>query len=170
MYSPQIAAGIADVSRKTVMNAINAGELKATRNNRNHWVISKVDLKAWMDSRGSRSVKAKKDDLKAVDAIFPGIPMAIQNSVLSVQLKADAATIIELREAITDLKIDRDEWKAHAKQLLKNIDSRGIQDKTLPLMLNSTDLYKLQKPKTDTAPETQKEPPTEPRKKFLGIF
>jgi len=146
VYSPQKAAGIAGVSRKTVMGAINGGKLKAKRNNRDYWVISKVDLKTWM---GSRRVKANKDDVKAEDVSFSSIPMAIQNSFLTVQLKADADTIIRLRETITDLREQRDDWKEQAQQLLKHVDSRNVQDKPLPLMLTSDDLAYPRKPQND---------------------
>ena len=146
VYSPQKAAGIAGVSRKTVMGAINGGKLKAKRNNRDYWIISKVDLKTWMDSI---RVKANKDDIKAEDVSFSGIPIAIQNSFLTVQLKADADTIIRLRETITDLREQRDDWKEQAQQLLKHVDSRNVQDKPLPLMLTSDDLAYPRKPQND---------------------
>jgi predicted site-specific integrase-resolvase len=128
MYSPQKAAGIAGVSRKTVMDAINAGKLKAKRNNKDYWVVSKVDL---------------KDDIKAQDVSFSGIPMAIQNSFLTVQLKADADTIIRLRETITDLREQRDDWKEQAQYLLKYMDYNKLKPKPPPLMLTSDDLSDL---------------------------
>jgi len=146
VYSPQKAAGIAGVSRKTVMAAINGRKLKAKRNNRDYWIISKVDLKTWVDSI---RVKANKDDIKAEDVSFSSIPMAIQNSFLTVQLKADADTIIRLRETITDLREQRDDWKEQAQQLLKHVDSRNVQDKPLPLMLTSDDLAYPRKPQND---------------------
>lgn len=146
MYSPQKAAGIAGVSRKTVMDAINAGKLKAKRNNRDYWVISKVDLRTWMDSR---RVKANKDDLKAEDVSFSGIPMAIQNSFLTVQLKADADTIIRLRKTITDLREQHDDWKEQAQNLLKYIYYKNLKYKLPPLVLTRDDLSDPQKPQND---------------------
>ena len=105
MYSPQNAAGIAGVSRKTVMDAITAQKLNATRNNRNHWVISKDDLKAWMDTRG---VKLKSDTSSdaSSDAI---IQLSVENSSLKAEVKA-------VREANTDLKVERDDWKSLAQR------------------------------------------------------
>ena len=101
MYTPQKAAGIAGVSRKTVMDAINAQKLKATRNNRNHWVISEDDLKVWMDSRG---VKLKPDT--SSDASSDTITrLSVENSGLKVEVKV-------VREANADLKVERDDWKA----------------------------------------------------------
>jgi excisionase family DNA binding protein len=101
MHSPQKAAGIAGVSRKTVMDAINAQKLNATRNNRNHWVISKDDLKAWMDSRG---VKPKPET--SSDTITQ---LSVENSGLKAEVKA-------VREANADLKVERDDWKALAQR------------------------------------------------------
>ena len=146
MYSPQKAAGIAGVSRKTVMGAINAGKLKAKKNNRDYWVISKVDLTTWMESR---RVKASKDDIKAEDVSFSGIPIAIQNSFLTVQLKADADTIIRLRETITDLTEQRDDWKEQAQNLLKYMGYKELKSKPPPLMLTSDNLSDPRKAQND---------------------
>ena len=146
MYSPQKAAGIADVSRKTVMGAINSGKLKAKRNNRDYWVISKVDLMTWMESR---RVKANKDDIKAEDVSFSGIPIAIQNSFLIVQLKADADTIIRLRETITDLREQRNDWKEQAQNLLKYMGYKELKSKPPPLMLTRDNLSDLRKAQND---------------------
>ena len=146
MYSPQKAAGIADVSRKTVMGAINSGKLKAKRNNRDYWVISKVDLMTWMESR---RVKANKDDIKAEDVSFSGIPIAIQNSFLTVQLKADADTIIRLRETITDLREQRNDWKEQAQNLLKYMGYKELKSKPPPLMLTRDNLSDLRKAQND---------------------
>ena len=146
VYSPQKAAGIAGVSRKTVMGPINGRKLKAKRNNRDYWIISKVDLKTWMDSI---RVKANKDDIKAEDVSFSGIPIAIQNSFLTVQLKADADTIIRLREIITDLREQRDDWKEQAQNLLKYMGSKQLKSKPPPLMLTRDNLSDLRKAQND---------------------
>ena len=139
------------------MDAINAKKLNATRSNRNYWVISTVDLKAWMDSRG---VKPKPDT--SSDTITQ---LTVENRVLEVQLKASADTIIDLRKTNADLKIQRESWKAQAIQLLKHMCSKNVKDKIPPLILTSA-----HKPQKDTAPEPQKDPPPEPRKRIFGIF
>ena len=105
MHSPQKAAGIAGVSRKTVMDAINAKKLNATRNNRNHWVISEDDLKAWMDSRGVKPMPDTPSDTSS-DTITQ---LSVENSVLKAEVKAKD-------ETITDLKVERDDWKALAQR------------------------------------------------------
>ena len=83
------------------MDAINAQKLNATRNNRNHWVISEDDLKAWMDSRG---VKPKPET--SSDTITQ---LSVENSGLKAEVKAKD-------ETITDLKVERDDWKALAQR------------------------------------------------------
>lgn len=45
--SPAQAAQVVGVSRWTIMRAIKSHELKAMRNNRNHWIIAKNDLDSW---------------------------------------------------------------------------------------------------------------------------
>jgi len=91
------------------MDAINAKKLNATRNNRNHWVISKDDLKAWMDARG---VKPKPDTLTdtSSDTTSENITrLSVENSGLKAEVKAKD-------ETITDLKVERDDWKSLAQR------------------------------------------------------
>jgi hypothetical protein len=172
MYSPQKSAEIAGVSRKTVMDAINAQKLKSKRNNRNYWVISEVDLKAWMDSR---RVKLKPDTSSKTIT-----QLTLENKILAFQLKASAEVITDLKqrllkadttlkETTADLEIQRESWKAQAQQLLKYMDSIRVEDKPPPLILGSTDRYNAQKSQTDT-PEPQNAPIRKRRKKIFGIF
>ena len=54
-----------------------------------------------------------------------------------------------LEEQVEDLKQDRDQWRVQATMLLSGPP---------------------REPQTDTAPELQKDPPPEPRKRIFGIF
>ena len=87
------------------MDAINAQKLNATRNNRNHWVISEDDLKAWMDSRGVKPMPDTPSDTSS-DNITR---LSVENSGLKAEVKAKD-------ETITDLKVERDDWKALAQR------------------------------------------------------
>ena len=106
------------------MDAINAKKLNATRNNRNHWVISKDDLKAWMDTRG---VKLKPDT--SSDASSDTITrLSVENSSLKAEVKAKDETIEAKDETITDLKVqradlkvERDDWKALAQRSQRSV-------------------------------------------------
>ena len=143
------------------MDAINAKKLNATRSNRNYWVISAVDLKAWMDSRGVKPKPDTSSDAFSDTSSNTITQLTVENRVLEVQLKASADTIIDLKqrllkvdadfmETITDLKIQRESWKAQAIQLLKHMCSKNVEDKIPPLILTSA-----HKPQKDTAPEPQ---------------
>lgn len=55
MFSPAKAAQKANVSRKTIMNAIKSMDLKAHRNNENHWIIHEADLAKWMKQRQKKA-------------------------------------------------------------------------------------------------------------------
>ena len=87
------------------MDAITAQKLKATRNNRNHWVISEDDLKAWMDSRGVKLIPDTSSDTFS-DTITQ---LSVENSGLKAEVKAKD-------ETITDLKVERDDWKSLAQR------------------------------------------------------
>ena len=143
------------------MDAINAKKLNATRSNRNYWLISEVDLKAWMDSRGVKPKPDTSSDAFSDTSSNTIIQLTVENRVLEVRLKASADTIIDLkqrllkvdadlRETVTDLKIQRESWKAQAIQLLKHMYSKNVEDKLPPLILTSA-----HKPQKDTAPEPQ---------------
>ena len=139
------------------MDAINAKKLSATRSNRNYWVISAVDLKAWMDSRGVKPKPDTSSDASSDTSSNTITQLTVENRVLEVQLKVSADTIIDLRETNADLKIQRESWKAQAQQLLKHMDSKNVEDKLPPLILTS-------------AHKLQKDSPPEPRKRIFGIF
>jgi len=132
------------------MDAINAKKLNATRSNRNYWVISAVDLKAWMDSRGVKPKPDTSSDAFSDTSSDTITQLTVKNRTLEVQLKASADTIIDLRETNADLKIQRESWKAQAIQLLKHMCSKNVEDKIPPLILTSA-----HKPQKDTAPEPQ---------------
>jgi hypothetical protein len=180
MYSPQKSAEIAGVSRKTVMDAINAQKLKSKRNNRNYWVISEVDLKAWMDSRRVKLKPDTSSDAFSDTSSKTITQLTVENKILAFQLKVNAEVITDLKqrllkadttlkETTADLEIQRESWKAQAQQLLKYMDSIRVEDKPPPLILGSTDRYNAQKSQTDT-PEPQNAPIRKRRKKIFGIF
>ena len=78
MLTPQKAADTAGVSRKTIMDAINAHYLHAIKNNRGHWQIAETDLQAWMDGRETK-VTATKPNATTSD-------VSVQVSVLEERL------------------------------------------------------------------------------------
>jgi len=56
--SPNVAAQLISVSRRSIMRAIDAKELKAFRDNRNNWKITPADLDAWAGDQLAHSAQA----------------------------------------------------------------------------------------------------------------
>lgn len=102
MVSPQKAAEIAGVSRRTIMVAIENRALKASRNNRNHWQISDEDLQTWM---APRSQQAQPASLKPSDTPTDTITETdLIVALLEEQLKSAQAEAAGYREEIDRLK------------------------------------------------------------------
>lgn len=59
--SPAKAAQLAKVSRRTIMRAIDAQELRAFRDNRNRWQIGPEELEKWADTQSSPSGQRPHD-------------------------------------------------------------------------------------------------------------
>lgn len=110
MLSPQQAADQVQVSRRTIMIAIESQELKATRNNKNHWKIRPEDLEEWLQERGS----FRKTETSSVDPA---------TSELKILLEVSQNQIKELRE-------DRDTWRSQALELSKTL--KNLTDSNIP--------------------------------------
>ena len=107
MLSPAKAAKQANVSRRTIMVAIESHKLNANRNNRNHWQITPDNLKNWMEERDTLPSPAGDTP---TDTVSPNPELLIQIRGLEVELKAT-------QERLADTKEDRDEWRQQAKDL-----------------------------------------------------
>lgn len=102
--SPAQAAHTAQVSRRTIMRAIDNKELKAFRDNRNCWKINPSDLNKWADSQRAPNEHAHKETptpptLEAIDIE---------------RLKGQVETERQLRLAA---ETDRDHWRDMAQKL-----------------------------------------------------
>ena len=108
--TPAQAAERAGVSRWTIMRAIKAHDLKASRNNRNRWIIAETALDAWR-SHSLHSVRAQED-----------APELAQQSTRSEEHVRDreelAGLRVEgrmLREAVEAAERDREVWRGEAE-------------------------------------------------------
>lgn len=103
--SPAHAAQLKNVSRRKIMRAIDRHELKAVRDNRNHWKINLKDLDRWADAQCAPSEHAHP--------VFPTLPTSDLPSKLAVaEAQRDAA-----REQLISAQEDRDRWRAMAENL-----------------------------------------------------
>lgn len=115
--SPAQAAQMKGVSRRTIMRAIEAHELKAFRDNRNHWNIDPKELDMWADAQWAPT-----------GHVHPETPtMPAEN--LATSLARTEAERDALREHLEQIKEDRDHWRRLAERqqmLLEDKRPRGI--------------------------------------------
>lgn len=103
--SPAHAAQSKNVSRRTIMRAIEALDLRATRDNRNHWKIDPQDLDRWADAQCAPSGHAHPE--------LPTMPTPDLEAKLAVaEAQRDAAI-----KQLTDVQEDRDRWRKMAETL-----------------------------------------------------
>ena len=103
--SPAHAAQSKNVSRRTIMRAIESLDLRAIRDNRNHWKIDPQDLDRWADAQCAPSGHAHPE--------LPTMPTLDLEAKLAVaEAQRDAAI-----EQLTDVQEDRDRWRKMAETL-----------------------------------------------------
>lgn len=98
--SPEQAAQVAGTSRWTIMRAIKSHRLKAVRDNRNHWRISREDLDVWR--------------LHTVRTSDGPHTSSIQEMLEAERLRGEVKAERLLRDAA---EADRDHWRAMAERL-----------------------------------------------------
>ena len=100
--TPSQAAHLSGKSRWTIVRAINNGNLKALRDNRNHWKINNDSFNDWCDAQGAHSEVAHPNQQDQAQAI--------RIAELETETKF-------LKAQVDDLKSDRDAWKDQAQRL-----------------------------------------------------
>lgn len=126
LLSPKQAADRIDVSRRTIMRAIEAQELPARRDNRNRWNILQEDLDNWATAHWARTAQRTDD---AQSSAHPAQPED------ALELAAARATIVQLEARLEDqtaaaaalvraaedrargAELDRDHWRGMAETL-----------------------------------------------------
>ncbi len=121
--SPAQAAQAIGTSRWSVMRAINAGDLRATRDNHNAWRITAEDLDAWRSTRPAHGAAAAGQVSPAVGPAAiaqPGDTRHAEVEELRIGL-AVATTRAEAAEArAVTAEADRDAWRAQAELLARS--------------------------------------------------
>jgi len=129
--SPAKAAQVAGVSRWTVVRAINAQVLWATRDNRNQWRIKPEDLEAWRSAHHAQGAPTvhilQEQELAPQGAHAAAHPdsdlseeVASLRTTLAVRderLENLTSQLREATETIADLRKSRDEAQALALAL-----------------------------------------------------
>lgn len=122
--SPAQAAQLKGVSRRTIMRAIKSHELRAFRDNRNHWKIDPQALDKWADAQWALTGHAQSE--------MPALP-ASDLAIIHARVEAERDA---LRELLEQTKEDRNHWRRIAEQqqdLLKLNKRKGIIARILGL-------------------------------------
>lgn len=109
--SPAQAAKRSGVSRWTIMRAIKASEIKALRDNHNHWRINEKSFDDWCKERSAHTDDAQPF---AHAAAQPDAQADMAKSVRIAELEVETKM---MRHQIDELKQDRDAWKQQAERL-----------------------------------------------------
>ena len=117
--SPAQAAQVAGVSRWTAMRAINAQELQAIRDNRNQWRINPEALDRWRVS----TVRTP-DDPHTLHTRYDAQELREKLAAETARADATEAMLAREREALDEVRADRDAWKQQAIALLDGPSKR----------------------------------------------
>ena len=102
--SPAQAAQAASVSRWTIMRAIKSHELKAFRDNKNHWKIDPDELDRWSAST-----------VRTVEAAHP-MHTSTDTPEALIKVAALEAENGQLRQRLQEAQADRDAWRGMAQK------------------------------------------------------
>ncbi len=113
--SPAQAAQTKNVSRRTIMRAIESAQLVAFRDNRNHWKIDPQMLDKWADAQWSITGHVHPD--------APALP-TIDLAILLARVEAERDV---LREQMEQIKEDRDHWRRLAERQQDLLGQHSLQ-------------------------------------------
>lgn len=110
--SPAQAAHAAEVSRWTIMRAIKAHELSASRDNRNQWRITPDALESWRAHSVRTPLNLHTPHTQETVA-------ELREKLAAETARADIAEALlaHERKALTATETDRDSWRAVAEKL-----------------------------------------------------
>jgi hypothetical protein len=109
-YSLQQAADAAGVNKSTILRAIQAGKVSATRNEHDQWLIEPAELHRvyppTTEPEGNRKLKGDGNDTHQADLAEANQRAAMAELEVSL-----------LRATTEDLRRDRDSWREQAQRL-----------------------------------------------------
>lgn len=106
--SPTKAAQLLNTSRRTIMRAIESHNLKASRDNRNHWKIVYDDLRKWADAHWTPT-----------EHIQPKLPNVSEAEMIEIRAENK-----QLKERILSMEEDIFHWRNIAQSLSKRSGQR----------------------------------------------
>lgn len=142
--SPAHAAQLAKVSRRTIMRAIEAGELPAFRDNRNRWQIIRQELENWAGAQWAPNEQRPPNAYSDAHIAQPDAHLSkadrggLDRDSLADDLVAARLTIAQLEARLEEraalvsaaearaqmAEADRDSWRALAEKLTDRLAER----------------------------------------------
>lgn len=102
---------LAHISKKTLLQALENGDLSGEKNAKGHWLIDQSELlRVFPENRFGLSPSQPETPNENTTKTH-------ESNALQVELKADRRYIERLEAEIDDLKVQRDEWMGQAKTL-----------------------------------------------------
>jgi len=118
--TPNDAAKLTGRSRRSIMRAIEAGELHARRDNHNRWQIEESALAQWAPTG-----LPKPAPTRAQPDAQPVPQLQIRVAVLEAELEGERRLSAELRQDRDALRQDRDAWRDQAQRQAAAPAERG---------------------------------------------
>lgn len=126
--TPMQAAQRVQVSRRTIMRAVESRELPAVRDNRNRWKIESEDLDNWAEAHcvptGQKEQSAHSPDADAHQVESVETALAVARATIAQlearledQARAQAALAQALEDRTRAAETDRDRWRALAERM-----------------------------------------------------
>jgi hypothetical protein len=110
--SASAAAKVAHKSKIDILNSIKNGGMSASKNKRGHWEIDPSELNRVFPYTVPEPTQSHMNELKNTDIKTSEI------SALQVEVKMLREQLKFRDEILTELRHERDDWKAQAKTLL----------------------------------------------------
>lgn len=132
--SPNTAAQVVGVSRRTIMRAIKEQLIQAHRDNHGRWLIDRRSLETWAEAQwapiGQPMGRVQGDAQEVPTPAQPSVEAAVELGELRIEVRhlgerlagAEAALVTEQeagRARLAGLEADRDAWREQARRLVE---------------------------------------------------
>ena len=107
MYSLATAAAACGVNKSTVLRAIKAGKISATRNEHSEWQIEPAELHRVYPP--AATIPAKEERTAATQQY------AVVDATLAIKAAVAEERLTELKAALEDMRAQRDSWQKMAE-------------------------------------------------------
>lgn len=101
LYTPHQVALRTGISRRSVMRAINSGQLPAVRNGRGHWQVRRDDMLGWSGRTPTEAAKAVLEVMGASDLAHSSAQSEIEALCRVIERQQDELQAVRAAAAAT---------------------------------------------------------------------